>query len=107
MTDCAKSTFDALVANFTAANPDVEPGPMMSSPGLKCRGKVFAFLWNDNMGFRLGPAFDPAEAGIENPMPLNPFKTKGPLKGWWVIGEAERDKWVSVADQALAFTRTL
>ena len=106
MTNSA-SEFDRIASLFVAANADVQLGKMMSSPGLKCNDKVFAFFGKDGMGFRLGPAFDPIALGLSNPMPLNPFKTKPPLKGWYVVGEAEQDKWEAVAARALNFTRRL
>ncbi len=106
MTNSA-AKFDRIVTAFTAMNTDVHLGKMMSAPGLKFRDKVFAFLGKDGMGFRLGPGFDPDAFGLRNPKPLNPFKTKPPLKGWYIVDETEQDKWDALATQALAFTRTL
>ncbi len=99
--------FNRIADDFAASNPDVRLGKMMSSPGLTCNGKVFAFIGKEGMGFRLGLAFDPVAFGLRNPKPLNPFKTKPPLKGWYIVAEAEQDKWEALAARALEFTRTL
>ncbi len=99
--------FKRIAAAFTYIHGDVAHGKMMSSPGLKCNNRVFAFEMKDGMGFRLGPDFDPDAAGLQSARPLSPFKTKPPLKGWYIVGEAEQSRWEELAGQALAFTRTL
>ena len=99
--------FDSIADKFTALNDDVARGKMMNSPGLKCNGKVFAFHCKDGMGFRLGQGFDAQAFGLENPRLLSPFKTKGPLKGWYVVDEEQIEKWQPLAELALTFTRTL
>lgn len=106
MTD-SKTEFDRIADVFVVLHKDVQPGKMMSSPGLKCNNKVFAFHCKDGMGFRMGAEFDPKKSGLKNPKPLSPFKTKPPLKGWYIIEPNEADKWESLAEHALAFTRTL
>lgn len=56
----ANSIYNHLDAKFTRNNIDVAAGKMMSAPALKCKGKVFAFFYNDAMGFKLGKEFEPA-----------------------------------------------
>ncbi len=106
MTDLTNE-FDRIADIFVVLNDDVQLGKMMSSPGLKCNGKMFAFHCKDGMGFRLGLGFDPDTFGLKNPKPLSPFKTKPPLKGWYIVSENESDKWEALATHALEFTRTL
>ena len=101
------SEYDRIAELFVARNDDIQLGKMMSSPGLKCRGKVFSFHCKDGMGFRLGPQFDMAASGVSKPKPLSPFKTKPPLKGWYIVAESESDKWEYLTATALEFTRTL
>ena len=91
-----------IVERLSSENPDVFPGKMMSSPGLKYKGKVFVFFHKPEMGFRLGPDFDPDVSGLETIRLLSPFKTKAPLKGWFLIGESESERWEQLAEQALA-----
>jgi hypothetical protein len=103
----SKNEFDSIAEMLVLMHQDVERGKMMSSPGIKCGGKVFAFLCKDGMGFRLGPEFDPDGFGLKSHMPLSPFKTKPPLKGWFVVPDSENDRWYALSSEALAFTRTL
>ncbi len=107
MNDQGKAKFERITATLTAAEDNVSLGRMMSSPGLKYGDKVFAFQAKEGMGFRMGRDFDPATFESIAFEPLNPFKTKGPLKGWFVVSEADSGAWEDLARSALAFTRTL
>ena len=107
MNEQGELEFDRIAAALTATENNVSRGKMMSAPGLKFGDKIFAFQTKDGMGFRLGRAFDPDAHGEVAFEPLNPFKTKGPLKGWFIVAEAQRDAWEDLARSALAFTRTL
>lgn len=102
-----ESQFMTLVSKFSSSHPDVILGKMMSAPGLKYRDKVFAFYHKQEMGFRLGPKFEPMKFGLTNAKPLSPFKTKPPLKGWYIINENESEFWEILAEMALDFTMTL
>lgn len=83
----------------------VDEGKMMSSAGLQYKGKNFIFLWDDRMVFRLERDFDPGSEGIHNYELLNPFKSKPPLKDWFVL-RADHDKWPNLARIALEKMRT-
>ena len=107
MNQQSQDEFERIVAALKAAESNVSLGKMMSSPGLKFGSKVFAFQAKEGMGFRLGRDFDPSAHGTVEFEPLNPFKTKGPLKGWFIVGENQRNAWENLARSALAFTRTL
>lgn len=102
-----EAQFMTLVNKFSSSNPDIILGKMMSSPGLKYRNKVFAFYHKEEMGFRLGPGFDPIKWGLLGAKPLSPFKTKPPLKGWFVVTAAESKLWEPLTAMALDFTMTL
>ncbi len=102
----SEKNFEYLEKKFTNG-PDVTSGQMMSSPGLKYRNKVFAFYHKEKMGFRLGPNFDPDKMGVKNAEPLSPFKTKPPLKGWFMISKDQDDLWEPLTEMALEFTKTL
>ncbi len=99
--------FQQIVEELTSADEGIVLGKMMSSPGLKYNNKVFAFFHEDSMGFRLRPNFDPDKFGLLDPQPLSPFKTKPPLKGWFIINVEEQASWPTLAELALAFTKTL
>jgi len=104
--DTGRENFDEIVKRFKRRK-GVEVGKMMSSPALKFNNKVFAFFHNERMGFRLGPDFIPKELKIKSIEPLSPFKTKPPLKGWFLVHYKEGANWVSLTDKALQFTRSI
>lgn len=97
----------AIANKFTSKDEEVHHGKMMHSPGLKCRDMVFAFYHKEAMGFRLGPNFNAEKMGVPNAKPLSPFKTKPPLKGWFVIEKHEMDAWDMLAELALEYTKTI
>ncbi len=99
--------FNQIAEKFTSQDDGVILGKMMSSPGLKVNDKVFAFYGKGGMGFRLGGDFDIEKFGITTAKPLSPFKTKPPLKGWYIIEETESNLWETLAEMALQFTKTL
>ena len=99
--------FEELADQLSAVHADVERGKMMSSPGIKCNGKVFAFFYADSMCFRLGKGFDAEAFGIQTIRWLSPFKNKPPMKAWFIIEVGESDLWPRLAEEALLFTRTL
>ncbi|HMB64318.1 MAG TPA: hypothetical protein VKN36_14660 [Eudoraea sp.] len=99
--------FMALVSKFSSSDPEIILGKMMSSPALKYRDRVFAFYHKHEMGFRLGPGFDPKKSGIRNARPLSPFKTKPPLRGWYIIAANESNTWEFLTGRALDFTMSL
>lgn len=102
-----ETLFMSLVTRYSSADPDVYLDKMMSSPGLKFKDKVFAFYANEKMGFRLGPQFNPEKFGLLSAQPLSPFKTKPPLKGWYIIDAYESHHWDTLLSMALEYSRTL
>jgi len=103
----AEVLFITLVNKYSSSYPDVIQGKMMSSPALKYKNKVFVFLHKGEMGFRLGPGFDPVKFGLLNARLLSPFKTKPPLKGWFIVAVDENEHWEKLTGMALDYTRTL
>lgn len=99
--------FETIANELSSSQSGVSLGKMMSSPGLKFQDKVFAFYHNNEMGFRLGPNFDPEKHGLKYAKPLSPFKTKPPLKGWFIIETPEQQSWNELANMALEYTKTL
>lgn len=102
-----EALFLHLVDTLSSANADVALGKMMSASGLKYKGKVFAFYYKDGMVFRLGKQFVPEQHGILHAQPFNPYKTKGPVPGWFVLDKTEKQLWKELAVRALEFTQTL
>ena len=103
----SQDNFDTIAQKYIAEQSNVHLGKMMSSPGLKYKNKVFAFYHNDHMGFRLGPHFDPEVFGLQKIKLLSPFKTKPPLKGWYMVEQDEKHLWEPLCAEALAFTQTI
>lgn len=103
----SETLFNQIAEKLTSQNDGVILGKMMSSPGLKVNDKVFAFYSKKGMGFRLGGDFDIEKFGIKTAKPLSPFKTKPPLKGWYIIEETESNLWETLSEMALQFTKTL
>ncbi|NNF20849.1 MAG: hypothetical protein HKN67_02820 [Saprospiraceae bacterium] len=99
--------FNIIAERFSFERHGVVKGKMMSSPGLKYNNKIFAFYHKETMGFRLGPDFKPGSFGLMNAKPLSPFKTKPPLKGWYVVDHNESNLWEDLTELALEFTMTL
>lgn len=102
----AETLYRQIADKLTSKHNDVYEGKMMSSPGLKCNDKVFAFYNKEAMGFRLDKDFDIHQYAAD-PKPLSPFKKKPPLKGWWIIDHPENKCWEELADIALSYTKTL
>lgn len=103
----AENKYNQLVEKLTASDKNISAGKMMSSPGIKYKDKVFAFFNKEAMGFRLGNDFDIVGFGVSNPKPLSPFKSKPPLKGWWILDYEEHKHWPQLAELSLSYTKTL
>ncbi len=82
---------------------------MMSSPAVTIKGKVFAFFCDTDflrgIGVRLGRDHDIAAEGLSEWQLLSPFKTKPPLKDWFVISPADSAQWDRLARAALKAMR--
>ena len=108
----ARTYFDQMVTQLQQELPKVKSGNMMRSPALTTQDKVFCFFSKKStMVFKLG-AIDPNTIRFEqHPTPIaefNPFKTKGPLRGWWEVPFIEKDLWKPLAKQAFDhLTQTL
>ncbi|MEZ4949731.1 MAG: hypothetical protein R2879_14885 [Saprospiraceae bacterium] len=89
------------IVNEFEQKPEVEKGKMMSSPGLKYKGKVFAFYHDEQMGFKLGEEFAPDTYGIEKWGYLSPFKNKPPMRAWFMVPSSESRHWETLANLAL------
>jgi len=97
----AEAQFD-LIAKEYSGKENCELGKMMSSPGLKYKNKVFAFFWKDQMGFKLGKDYDIAAHGVRKWEFLSPFKTKPPLKAWYIVPHQEGKIWSELTDVAFS-----
>ena len=93
--------FDDIIVKLRQKCNDIEEGNMMSSPGIKYKNKVFAFYHNKTMVFRLGKGYDIESEGVKSHSFLNPFKTKPPMKAWFVVSAYEIENWQNLAEIAM------
>ena len=105
----AESVWHRLAETLVQTEDGVAHGRMMSSPAVTYNGKVFAFYCDTDflrgLGVRLGRDHDMAAEGLTEWQVLSPFKTKPPLKDWFVISPADRAHWARLARLALAAMR--
>ncbi len=94
--------FEAIAAKTVSSNQGVAPGKMMTAPALKFKGKVFAFYWEEKMGFKLGKDRDLAtEFSIADFEFLSPFKNKPPMTAWYMVGAEYQAQWEALTLAAL------
>ncbi len=100
--DDEEALYRKIAAQMEGSRDSVTQGKMMSRPGIKYKGKVFAFYRKEQMVFKLGHDYDPGDDGVEDWSYLDPFKNKPPMKGWYQIPFSRGDVWPDLAEKALA-----
>lgn len=98
-----KKLFNTIAERFESRNKNVKRGPMMSSPGIRYKHKNFAFFHKNEMIFKLGKQFNATANGVLNVKHLSPFKTKPPLKAWYVITADQKEIWEDLAQLAFEY----
>ena len=98
----AEQCFRKIYDDFPNMYSGAVQGKMMSSDALKVNGKVFCFYYEkeDAMCFKLGKNTDPERPELQNAGLLNPFKSKGPLMGWFVVPYTGKAIYESLAEEA-------
>lgn len=104
--DKSEELFNDISSSLTIKYENVNPGKMMSAPGIKYKNKVFAFYYKEKMVFKLGKDYDLSKHNIDNFSLLNPFKNKPPLKAWFEISYEYKDCWQELAQIALNNLKT-
>ncbi len=89
--------FEEIAEHLSKEYKSVSIGKMMSSDGIRYKTKFFVFYYNDDMVFRLGKDAKPEKLGVKKFKLLNPFKTKAPLKNWFVVPYSESKHWEKLA----------
>lgn len=98
----------SLVQEMTTAHTDIRQGKMMSADALTLDGKVFVFRSRRNgagLGCKLGSDMTPDALSLTAWRPLQPFKGKAPMTGWYVVDAGAFPDWVRVAETALKQAR--
>lgn len=93
--------FAAIAEQLATESQEITTGKMMSSPGIRYRNKVIAFLYHETMVFKLGRDFDAGAFGLHEYQLLSPYKTKPPLRDWFEVAATHSDRWKELARLAL------
>ena len=97
----AETQFEQIKNQLMDSDADVADGKMMSAPAITYNGKVFAFFYDGAMTFKLGKDFDIESEGITEYQHLSPFKTKPPMRAWFIISAEQQSQWEALASLAL------
>lgn len=98
-----ENLFNNIADKYAADYKHVARGPMMSSPGIRYKNKNFAFFHKNEMTFKLGKTFNAKANGIRKVKYLSPFKTKPPLKAWYIISGEQKDLWENLTSLAFEY----
>jgi len=100
----AQAAYDAVADRFLP-DPAVAEGRMMSSQGLKVQGKFFAWLYRGQLVVKLPKERCTAlvDGGATR---FDPGGSR-PMKEWIVIPADRSEEWPALADEALAFVRSI
>jgi len=94
-----EEAFMKIRSELVAALHNVKEGQMMRSPAIIVNDEVFAFFSRKKkMVFKLRDSYIPTEETIR---PFNPFKNKGPLRGWYEVDFDLAGRWKEFSHQAL------
>lgn len=99
----AYKLFQTIAEELVQNHKYVEQGPMMSAPGIRYKNKNFAFFYKEEMTFKLGKNFNAKANGIKKVRHLSPFKTKPPMKSWYIISSNQKDLWPLLSGLALDY----
>jgi TfoX/Sxy family transcriptional regulator of competence genes len=105
MADEDDGAFREVCERLLAQDPDIDLKRAFSSPGLRYRDKIFAMHVRGDLVVKLpeGRCDELASDGG-----AQPFRTGGrEMREWVVIGPEREFEWDALADEALAFARTL
>ena len=95
--------YNSIADKFAAKHKHVARGPMMSAPGIRYKNKNFAFFHKNEMTFKLGKSFNAKANGIKIVRHLSPFKTKPPLKAWYIIAVEQKGMWEELTHLAFEY----
>jgi len=96
----AEKKFDEICIKILEKFPDAHLGKMMSAPGIQYKKKNFAFFWDSQMCFKLGYNYKVEAHGVKTWSYLNPFKSKPPMKAWYILSSHEMDYWEELTEVA-------
>ncbi len=99
--------FDAIAQEFAAPEAGIKKSNAFGAPCLKVRGKMFACWWGEGMVFKLDAETFADGLKLKGAHIFNPAgKGKG-MKQWLVLPYAQRAKWRTYTQYALAYVASL
>ena len=101
----AREHFDAATERFID-QPGVVAGRLMSSQGLKVKGKIFAILVDDRLVVKLPRprVVELVEAGTARPFETAPGRV---MKEWATFGTDDVAAWTDLVDESYAYVTSL
>ncbi|MEL6524257.1 MAG: hypothetical protein AAFQ07_00975 [Chloroflexota bacterium] len=92
--------FDTIRTQMVDRHVHVSTGKMMRSEAITYKDKVFAFYGRaEMMCFKLGRDFDHEAHGITDYTVLAPFKSRPPMKDWFLVPDSTQ--WERLSQLAL------
>ena len=95
-------TYEELVDDLVARNPDVQATKMMGMPSLKANGKLFAGQRGDDMVFELEGDDHARALALEDAHLFEPMAGRQ-MEEWVVVPNALSNEWSSLAEAALRY----
>jgi hypothetical protein len=100
----ALAVYEALITEITDGH-SVVASKMFGMPCLKVDGKAAAGLFNDSMTFKLAGAAHATALALDGAHLFDPSAMGRPMKEWVQVPYANRDRWASLAEAAIAYVR--
>lgn len=99
--------FDTIAQEFVSPDAGIKKSNAFGAPCLKVRGKLFACWWGEGMVFKLDAETFAQGLKLKGAHIFNPLgKGKG-MKQWLVLPYAQRAKWRTYTQYALAYVAGL
>jgi len=102
----AQERYDSIAAEITDGR-EVVASKMFGMPTLKVGGKAFAGLFGESMSFKLGGEELAGANRLPGAGPFDPSGMGRAMGGWVLVKGEGADHWQSLAEQALAYVRSL
>jgi hypothetical protein len=98
-----RASFNAIVDDLAARDPDVQAGQMMGRPCIKAGGKIIAgYEAKGSMVFKLPDEEERDKAlALDGAQPFDPMDSGRVMKEWVEVSVAHEADWAGLAETAL------
>jgi hypothetical protein len=98
-----RASFDAIVDDLAARDPDVKSGQMMGRPCIKAGGKIIAgYEAKGSMVFKLPDEAEREKAlALDGAEPFDPMGSGRVMKEWVEVPATHESAWAGLAETAL------